>query len=254
MPTVEKSVSLKSYNTFAVDVSAQYFAQVCTPEDIRSVLADPRYGQLPRFVLGGGSNTLFTKDFEGLVLHMNGGTIEVTDENDRFYFVKVSAGIVWDDFVRHAIESGWYGIENLAAIPGTVGGAAVQNIGAYGVEVAEHIVEVECFDPDRRAMRVLSAEDCDYGYRASRFKTTEKNPFFLRSQRRLTPFTGTRSSKPFSAIAVPNPPRNLKRPCVRCVHASYPIPRSFPMPAVSLKTRWLRAPRCCICSKRRRLL
>ena len=77
--------------------------------------------------------------------------------------------------MRHAIESGWYGIENLAAIPGTVGGAAVQNIGAYGVEVAEHIVEVECFDPDRRAMRVLSAEDCDYGYRASRFKTTEKN-------------------------------------------------------------------------------
>ena len=130
------------------DVSAQYFAEVCTPEDIRSVLADPRYGQLPRFVLGGGSNTLFTKDFEGIVLHMNGGTIEVTDENDRFYFVKVSAGIVWDDFVRHAIESGWYGIENLAAIPGTVGGAAVQNIGAYGVEVAEHIVEVECFDPD----------------------------------------------------------------------------------------------------------
>lgn len=175
MPTVEKSVSLKSYNTFAVDVSAQYFAEVCTPEDIRSVLADPRYGQLPRFVLGGGSNTLFTKDFEGLVLHMKGGTIEVTDENDRFYFVKVSAGIVWDDFVRHAIESGWYGIENLAAIPGTVGGAAVQNIGAYGVEVAEHIVEVECFDPDRRAMRVLSAEDCDYGYRASRFKTIEKN-------------------------------------------------------------------------------
>ena len=115
MPTVEKSVSLKSYNTFAVDVSAQYFAEVCTPEDIRSVLADPRYGQLPRFVLGGGSNTLFTKDFEGLVLHMKGGTIEVTDENDRFYFVKVSAGIVWDDFVRHAIESGWYGIENLAA-------------------------------------------------------------------------------------------------------------------------------------------
>ena len=159
MPTVEKSVSLKSYNTFAVDVSAQYFAEVCTPEDIRSVLADPRYGQLPRFVLGGGSNTLFTKDFEGIMLHMNGGTIEVTDENDRFYFVKVSAGIVWDDFVRHAIESGWYGIENLAAIPGTVGGAAVQNIGAYGVEVAEHIVEVECFDPDRRAMRVLSAED-----------------------------------------------------------------------------------------------
>ena len=135
MPTVEKSVSLKSYNTFAVDVSAHYFAEVCTPEDIRSVLADPRYGQLPRFVLGGGSNTLFTKDFEGLVLHMKGGTIEVTDENDRFYFVKVSAGIVWDDFVRRAIEGGWYGIENLAAVPGTVGGAAVQGFGAYGVGV-----------------------------------------------------------------------------------------------------------------------
>ena len=170
MPTVEKSVSLKSYNTFAVDVSAQYFAEVCTPEDIRSVLADPRYGQLPRFVLGGGSNTLFTKDFEGLVLHMNDGTIEVTDENDRFYFVKVSAGIVWDDFVRHAIESGWYGIENLAAIPGTVGGAAVQNIGAYGCEAKDAIERVHMFCVENCKCMTLDAAHCCFGYRESIFK------------------------------------------------------------------------------------
>lgn len=175
MSAVEQNVSLEPFNTFAVEVNARFYAKVQTPEDIRSVLADPRYGALPRFVLGGGSNTLFTQDFDGLVLHMTGGTIEVTDENDNFYFVRVGAGVVWDDFVRHAIDNAWYGLENLAAIPGTVGGAAVQNIGAYGVEVAERIVEVECFDPNRRAMRVLSAGDCDYGYRSSLFKTVEKD-------------------------------------------------------------------------------
>lgn len=175
MPVVEQNVSLESCNTFAVKANARFYAKVQTPEDVRSVLADPRYGSLPRFVLGGGSNILFTRDFDGLVLHVTGGTIEVTDENDSFYFVKVSAGVVWDDLVVHALKHNWYGLENLAAIPGTVGGAAVQNIGAYGVEAAERIVEVECFDPDRRVMRVLSAEDCDYGYRTSIFKTTEKN-------------------------------------------------------------------------------
>ena len=153
MPNVQQNVSLQPYNTFAVNVSARYFAEVETPENIRGVLSDPRYGALPRFVLGGGSNTLFTKDFDGLVLRVVGGSIEVTDENDGFYFVKVSAGIVWDDFVRHALDHGWYGLENLAAIPGTVGGAAVQNIGAYGVEAAERIVEVECYEhfPDKVA-------------------------------------------------------------------------------------------------------
>lgn len=174
MSVVEQNVSLEPFNTFAVAAKARFYAKVQTPEDIRSVLADPRYGNLPCFVLGGGSNTLFTRDFDGLVLHMTGGSIELTDENDSFYFVRVSAGVTWDTFVRHAIDHAWFGLENLAAIPGTVGGAAVQNIGAYGVEVAERIVEVECFDPDRRAMRVLSAEDCDYGYRSSLFKTTEK--------------------------------------------------------------------------------
>lgn len=174
MSVVEQNVSLEPFNTFAVAAKARFYAKVQTPEDIRSVLADPRYGNLPCFVLGGGSNTLFTRDFDGLVLHMTGGSIELTDENDSFYFVRVSAGVTWDAFVRHAIDHAWFGLENLAAIPGTVGGAAVQNIGAYGVEVAERIVEVECFDPDRRAMRVLSAEDCDYGYRSSLFKTTEK--------------------------------------------------------------------------------
>lgn len=174
MSVVEQNVSLEPFNTFAVAAKARFYAKVQTPEDIRSVLADPRYGNLPCFVLGGGSNTLFTRDFDGLVLHMTGGSIELTDENDSFYFARVSAGVTWDTFVRHAIDHAWFGLENLAAIPGTVGGAAVQNIGAYGVEVAERIVEVECFDPDRRAMRVLSAEDCDYGYRSSLFKTTEK--------------------------------------------------------------------------------
>lgn len=175
MSVVVQNISLEPFNTFAVPAQARFYAEVSTPEDIRSVLADHRYGSLPRFVLGGGSNTLFTKDFDGLVLRMTGGLIDLVDENDGFYFVRVGAGVVWDDFVRLALEKNWYGLENLAAIPGTVGGAAVQNIGAYGVEVAERIVEVECFDPDRRAIRVLSAEDCDYGYRTSLFKTEEKN-------------------------------------------------------------------------------
>ena len=125
MSVVEQNVSLEPFNTFAVAAKARFYAKVQTPEDIRSVLADPRYGNLPCFVLGGGSNTLFTRDFDGLVLHMTGGSIELTDENDSFYFVRVSAGVTWDTFVRHAIDHAWFGLENLAAIPGTAGGVAV---------------------------------------------------------------------------------------------------------------------------------
>lgn len=232
MPNVQQNVSLQPYNTFAVNVSARYFAEVETPENIREVLSDPRYGALPRFVLGGGSNTLFTKDFDGLVLRVVGGSIEVTDENDGFYFVKVSAGIVWDDFVRHALDHGWYGLENLAAIPGTVGGAAVQNIGAYGVEAAERIVEVECYDPDRRAVRVLSAGDCDYGYRTSIFKTTEKNlivtSVLFALPKTFEPVCGYKELEAIFKDRVPADARELEL-AVRAVRAKkLPDPKMLP--------------------------
>ena len=232
MSSVEQNVSLQSLNTFAVQAKARFYAEVCTPEDIRSVLADPRYGAQPRFVLGEGSNTLLTKDFDGLVLRMTDGTIEMTDENDDFVFVRVSAGVVWDDFVRHALEKGWYGLENLAAIPGTVGGAAVQNIGAYGVEAAELIVEVECFDPERRAIRVLPAADCDYGYRTSVFKTHEKDlivtSVLFTLPKRFAPVFGY---KELEAIFGKEPPKSARalEEAVRLVRArKLPDPKVLP--------------------------
>lgn len=232
MSSVEQNVSLQSLNTFAVQAKARFYAEICTPEDIRSVLADPRYGAQPRFVLGEGSNTLLTKDFDGLVLRMTDGTIEMTDENDDFVFVRVSAGVVWDDFVRHALEKGWYGLENLAAIPGTVGGAAVQNIGAYGVEAAELIVEVECFDPERRAIRVLPAADCDYGYRTSVFKTHEKDlivtSVLFALPKRFAPVFGY---KELEAIFGKEPPKSARalEEAVRLVRArKLPDPKVLP--------------------------
>ena len=127
----------------------------------------------PFLHIGGGSNLLFTKDYDGLILHSRIEGIEVTEEDDRFVSVRVGAGVVWDDFVAYCVEHGWYGAENLSLIPGEVGASAVQNIGAYGVEVKDLITAVETVNIQAEE-RVYLVEECGYTYRNSIFKTSGK--------------------------------------------------------------------------------
>ena len=172
---VKENVALKDKNTFHVAATARWYGEFATADDLKAFYGDPRFQALPKFILGGGSNLLITQDFAGLMLKSVDTSVTVTDENDAYTFVKIGAGADWTATVASLVDQGFNGIENLMAVPGTAGGAAVQNIGAYGLEIAERISEVECFDPAAGAVRVLSADDCDYGYRTSIFKTEKKD-------------------------------------------------------------------------------
>lgn len=168
---VKENVALKDKNTFHVAATTRWYGEFSSDDDLKAFYDDPRFRALPKFILGGGSNLLITQDFDGLMLKSVDTSVSVADENDAYTFVKIGAGADWTATVASLVDKGFNGIENLMSVPGTVGGAAVQNIGAYGLEIAERISEVECFDPAAGDVRVLSADDCDYGYRTSIFKT-----------------------------------------------------------------------------------
>ena len=168
---VKENVALKDKNTFHVAATTRWYGEFSSADDLKAFYDDPRFRALPKFILGGGSNLLITQDFDGLMLKSVDTSVSVADENDAYTFVKIGAGADWTATVASLVDKGFNGIENLMLVPGTVGGAAVQNIGAYGLEIAERISEVECFDPAAGDVRVLSADDCDYGYRTSIFKT-----------------------------------------------------------------------------------
>ena len=168
---VKENVALKDKNTFHVAATTRWYGEFSSADDLKAFYDDPRFRALPKFILGGGSNLLITKDFDGLMLKSVDTSVSVVDENDAYTFVKIGAGADWTATVASLVDKGFNGIENLMSVPGTAGGAAVQNIGAYGLEIAERISEVECFDPEAGEVRVLSADDCDYGYRTSIFKT-----------------------------------------------------------------------------------
>ena len=129
-------------NTFGFDVKAAVYAEYHSVEELEKWIAEGRITS-PFLHIGCGSNMLFVKDYEGMVLHSCIGGMEVTAEDDGQVHVRVGAGVVWDDFAAYCVEQGWYGAENLSLIPGEVGAAAVQNIGAYGVEVKDLIESVE---------------------------------------------------------------------------------------------------------------
>ena len=163
--------SLLPYNTFGIDVSASRFLEYASVAELKEYIAQGAV-TTPFLHIGGGSNLLFTKDYDGLILHSRIGGIEVTAEDSQAVSLRVGAGVVWDDFVACCVEHGWYGAENLSLIPGEVGASAVQNIGAYGVEVKDLITAVETVNIQGYE-RVYSVEECEYAYRNSIFKRPE---------------------------------------------------------------------------------
>ena len=169
--------SLLPYNTFGIDVSASRFLEYASVAELKEYIA-PGAVTTPFLHIGGGSNLLFTKDYDGLILHSRIGGIEVTAEDSQTVSLRVGAGVVWDDFVACCVEHGWYGAENLSLIPGEVGASAVQNIGAYGVEVKDLITAVETVNVQGYG-RVYSVEECEYAYRSSIFKRPENKSVFV---------------------------------------------------------------------------
>lgn len=174
---LQENVSLKPYNTFGIDVNAERFATVSSVDELREVLAIEK----PTLILGGGSNMLLTQDVKGLVLHINLKSVETIKEDENHSYVKAAAGEVWHDFVLWCIEKNYGGIENMSLIPGNVGTAPIQNIGAYGVELKDTFVELEALHIESGKTRVFSHADCQFGYRNSVFKNKLKGQYIITS-------------------------------------------------------------------------
>lgn len=172
-----ENYSLKKLNTFGIDASAKYFAELSTIEEIKEALSE--FSATKKLILGGGSNLLFTRDFEGIVLKNNLKGIEVVKEDADFYYVRSAAGEVWHELVMHCVKNNYAGLENLSLIPGNVGASPMQNIGAYGVEIKDLFHELEALHIADKSIHTFNNADCKFGYRESVFKRELKNQFII---------------------------------------------------------------------------
>ncbi len=181
MIQILEEVDLRPYNTFGISETARYFVSIKSEEDFRQLLRHPVYQNNPTFILGGGSNVLFTKPFSGLVVHVTLKGVTIVSETETDVLLKAAAGENWHQLVMHCVDRNYGGIENLSLIPGTVGAAPIQNIGAYGVELKETLHQVDGLALDTGTSNVFSNADCRFGYRDSIFKQELKGKFFISS-------------------------------------------------------------------------
>lgn len=175
---IKNNYSLKSLNTFHVDASSKLFAEVNSTEELIESLSYAQKNDEKIFVLGGGSNVLFTSDFDGLVIKISIPGIGYQEQGDSVV-VTAGAGVNWDDLVSSAVEHGYGGIENLSLIPGTVGAAPIQNIGAYGVELKDCFISLDGVYKDSLEEKTFSKDECKFGYRESIFKGELKDKFIV---------------------------------------------------------------------------
>ncbi|NMM38831.1 MAG: UDP-N-acetylmuramate dehydrogenase [Glaciimonas sp.] len=169
-PSIQYDFSLLHYNTFGVNARAYAYVEATSPEIFSSIRDDNTLSALPRLILGGGSNIVLTQDFAGLVMHMRMKGIDIVAENDDFTFVRAAAGESWHEFVMWTLDRNLGGLENLSLIPGSVGAAPIQNIGAYGVEAKDYIHALRAYDFQTGEIITFHNADCRFGYRDSIFK------------------------------------------------------------------------------------
>ena len=178
---IQHNYPLLAHNTFGMDVEASVFVEYESVTELKEILLHQLCPEGKWLHIGGGSNLLFTGDFDGMILHSAIKGFEVVSENEDEVLVRAGAGEVWDDFVAYTVEKGWYGAENLSLIPGEVGASAVQNIGAYGVEAKDLIVKVDTLEVETGKERVFGNEECGYAYRESVFKHELKGKYIVTS-------------------------------------------------------------------------
>lgn len=173
----EEHKNLKTLNTFGLEVFASYFIEINNAKELLLVFKDTIYSSKQRLILGGGSNILFTKNFDGLVIKNNIKGIEISNPKENI--VTAGAGENWHEFVMFCIDKGLGGIENLSLIPGCVGASPMQNIGAYGVEIKDVFHQLTAFDLLHGTFRTFSKEECEFGYRESVFKHEYKDRYMI---------------------------------------------------------------------------
>ncbi len=178
---VKENINLKPFNTFSIDAQAKYFCSIESEVQLQELLKTDLFKNERKIFLGGGSNVLFTKDYDGLIIHNAIQGIIKQDETDEGITLQVSSGVNWHQFVLHCVNNNWGGIENLSLIPGTVGAAPIQNIGAYGVEVSEVIEKVDTYYIANGTTKSFNKDECRFGYRESVFKSVIKENIFISS-------------------------------------------------------------------------
>jgi UDP-N-acetylmuramate dehydrogenase len=173
-----RDFSLKPYNTFGINVMAKYFAAFTNTTTLAEILENKSQHKL---ILGGGSNVLFTKNYDGLVLKNEIAGIEKINEDNVHVYIRAGAGVGWHEFVLYCINNNFAGVENLSLIPGSVGASPMQNIGAYGVEIKDVFYELEAYNIEEKKLVTFSKSDCAFGYRESIFKNKYKGQFVITS-------------------------------------------------------------------------
>jgi UDP-N-acetylmuramate dehydrogenase len=179
MTEILQNISLKPYNTFGLEAKAKYFVVFKSVEELKEILSKENFKNERKLFLGGGSNILLMRDFDGLVLKNEIYGIENIFEDDSKVILKSGAGEVWHSFVLKSIDLGLSGLENLSLIPGTVGAAPMQNIGAYGVEIKDVFVSLEAINLETLEIKQFNKVDCNFGYRESYFKHAGKGKYVI---------------------------------------------------------------------------
>ena len=175
---LEENFSLKAYNSFGIDIKAAFFGELHSENDLQQCIADGLFKEKV-LILGGGTNMLFTRDFPGVVLQNNLKGISVVSETGQSVLIRAAGGEIWHSLVEYSVAKNWGGIENLSLIPGTVGAAPMQNIGAYGVELKDVFYSLEATDILTGEIKLFNFNDCKFGYRNSIFKNELKGKYFI---------------------------------------------------------------------------
>ena len=212
MPVFQENISLKPYNTFRIHAKAKYFINIDKENELSELFEKVDQNAQEILVLGGGSNMLFTKDFNGLVIKINIPGISYTENGDEVSLT-AGAGVVWNDLVNFCVRSGFAGVENLTLIPGTVGASPIQNIGAYGVELKDVFSSCQAFEIATKQIKTFSYADCKFGYRESVFKNELKGKYIITSVTfHLNKKAIIRTQ--YGAITAELEKRNIKQPSI----------------------------------------
>lgn len=227
---IQTQVQLKPFNTLSLDAIASHYCKIQSIDDLIQALDFAKQQQLNILILSGGSNMLLPEQIHALVLHMDIQGIELLDADDQVQRLRVGAGQSWHDFVLWTTQQGFYGLQNLALIPGLVGASPVQNIGAYGVEVGEFIESVEVYDRENHSFSLIKAADCDFAYRHSIFKDHPVRYiithviFSLLKQPELKLNYGDLKT----AVGEEQTPENLERQVIQIRQSKLPDPKEYP--------------------------
>ena len=227
---IQQQVSLKDGNTLNLDVIASHYVKITNQHDLQDALHYAQQHKLNTVMLSGGSNMLLPAKLNALVLHMQQKGISLIKEDQNHVWIEVAAGENWHDFVCYSTEQGWYGLQNLALIPGLVGAAPVQNIGAYGVEVGEFIDWVEVYDQIEGYSKQLSGDQCDFAYRHSIFKQDPTRYIITAVHFKLCkqPILKMQYGDLKAAMADDLTPQNLQRQVIAIRQSKLPDPKQYP--------------------------